>query len=249
MMGKSDWDAAAAEFVERERKRRGDLTPEQLAAYERGELSEEEAARVQALLVVYPEWTAEPEHDPLSDAEMARDWESVKARLVGETVDAPRRTTAFPSLLAVAAALLAVSFVALLQSRSTIARLSKERSEPRVHGQRHELLPLGDRGGGSGQRAYPLTGSEENFLLVPTLVNHPRFPDYRLEIVALDSEPPKTIWKAAGLMRDPDRETFEISVPRTFLAPGVYRLDLYGLDRGKSALLARYLLRVPAERE
>lgn len=58
-MSKHDWDAALDEWVAEERERLGGPPePEEVVAFLRGELPEADAARVQALLVYYPELTS-----------------------------------------------------------------------------------------------------------------------------------------------------------------------------------------------
>ena len=58
-MSKNDWDAALDEWVAEERERLGGPPePEEVVAFLRGELPEADAARVQALLVYYPELTS-----------------------------------------------------------------------------------------------------------------------------------------------------------------------------------------------
>jgi len=58
-MSKNDWDAALDEWVAEERERLGGPPePEEVVAFLRGELPAADAARVQALLVYYPELTS-----------------------------------------------------------------------------------------------------------------------------------------------------------------------------------------------
>jgi hypothetical protein len=65
MITKTDWDAALDAWVDSECERLGGPpTQEQLAAYLRGELPPDEAARMRALLVYYPELTPLLTHRP-----------------------------------------------------------------------------------------------------------------------------------------------------------------------------------------
>lgn len=59
MSTKSDWEAAAEDFMAAERERLGGPpAPEEVVAYARGELPEADAARVRSLLIYYPELTS-----------------------------------------------------------------------------------------------------------------------------------------------------------------------------------------------
>lgn len=268
MIKKSEWQAAYGELIAARRRELGDPpSEEELLSYSRGELSEPEAARVRDLLVCYPELIAvleplpspaagQPEDaDSLSQEELAQDWVSLQARLGAqhagrdawregdEETSAAGWPVAGPALRrlrrwqlsAAAAALLAVVFAGLL------VRTQRDLREPRYDVEHRLLLPDGERGGAQ-QPPIPLPSEAEYFLLIPALVNAPRFPDYRLDIVDLNGQGERMIWSASGLRRRSD-DTFELWVPRSFLEPGKYRLVLHGLD-GRPVELARYTVRL-----
>ncbi|HXO22486.1 MAG TPA: hypothetical protein VOA87_21405 [Thermoanaerobaculia bacterium] len=273
MIKKSEWTAAYDELSAAGRRELGEPpSEEELLAYERGELSEAEAARVRKLLVYYPELVRALEPFPfpyegkpgdagyLSDEEQEQDWASLRARL-GELV-APTSGRAKASrdvqrtsepvavwlrrwrISAAAAAALAVLFAGLLvRTQRDIRQLQQELREPRYNVEHRLLLPDGQRGGTLEQPPIPLPSEADYLLLIPALINNPRFPDYRLDIVDLGTKPPRVIWTATGLRRRSD-DTFEIWVPRSFLKPGEYRLVVYGLDGGRQETLATYTVRL-----
>lgn len=157
MTTKTDWSAALASWVAAERERLGGPpTPDEVAAYVSGDLAPEDAARVRALLVYYPELT------PLLN-------------------ERPRRS--FRRFLPVAAMLAFVSVTALaVEWRSENARLRRELLEPYVHEARHELVVSRARGPG-GARPYELPRGERRYLLAPTLSDDAFHADYRLDLV------------------------------------------------------------------
>lgn len=235
MIGKDDWHAAAEELMARERERLGGPpTPEEVVAYSRGELSDEQAERVRALLVHYPQLTdvlTEPppvDDGVLTDEEVAQDWAKLRARLAS----APAPIVAHPlftmtHVLAIAASL-AIVFVALLfvQSRRNQVRLISELDEPGL-GQRHIVMPIIGRRGVSLPRPYPLPSDEKLYWIAPALLGEPHHAVYGLDIFDVRVSPPRRIWSNRNLAVKPSDE-FEVAIPRTLLDPGIYRLDVYG---------------------
>jgi hypothetical protein len=241
-MKNDDWAAAEDEFMSEERERLGGPpTPEEIAALMRGELSASEAARVRALCVYYPALTdVLLEKAPVEETvvvpreEVARTWESLRLRLD----DAPhfsrkRRIvrTALPL-----AAMLAVGFFAGFITKSL------KNDAPRAFDVPHELHPVAVRRGAAEARPHLLPASENDYLLVLMLGRETNYREYRVDLVDRETTPPRVIWRSSGVARVDDRP-FTIAVPRTFVDPGVYELELYGLD-GESHHLASYVVRV-----
>src|ERR1700741_4242120 len=87
MMNRSDWQAVREVFIPDDRPNLGEPpTVDELLAYERGELSREDAERVQQLLVAYPELarayaTPFPSDDDgaLPDEVIDRQWNAFRA--------------------------------------------------------------------------------------------------------------------------------------------------------------------------
>lgn len=254
MSDTNERDAAVEELLARERERLGGPpTPEEVAAYARGELSDADAARVRALLVVYPESAelltqrvADDADAILSDDELERDWASIRRRIsTGRGPAVAIRKPLVISRLTGIAALVSIAALAglLAQSRSTVRRLTAERDQPRLHGIRHELIPIGAGRGPSVSAPYPLTADEPHYLLALLLYDRTDRGPYRLEIVDLQSTPPRTIWSTR--IAAPTDRALEISIPRSFFKPGIpYRLDLYRAGTAAQAPAASYLVRV-----
>jgi hypothetical protein len=151
-------------------------------------------------------------------------------------------------LSTLAAGLLAAVLGGLyFDSAREVRQLAEEARQPRVGPEHRLLLPDGRRGAGGEQPAIPvpLPPDARDLLLMPTLINHPAYPSYRLEVVALPEDgPEKPIWSLPGLVRRRD-DSFEILVPRDALDPGRYRLELYG--EGRQEPLATYTVQVLSE--
>lgn len=249
MITKSDWEAVVELMNAEDRGRLGEPpTVDEMFAYTRGELPAAEAARVRELLVCYPELAralAEPlelEEESssgegvLSEDEIGRQWAAFQnanlRKRSGRLL--PFRRAFAPSFGAVAAALAIVFGVLFWHARS-------ELMQPRAMSQQLLLLPDGRRGGDD----VPATLSPEgdSFLLVSPLINQPYFGNYRLEIVDVNANPLRTLWRSRAIHRD-SNDAFAIAVPRRFLGPGRYQVVLYGVEGGRQDRLAVYTLRV-----
>jgi len=173
-MSRNDWDAALDEWVAEERERLGGPPePEEVVAFLRGELPEADAARVQALLVYYPELT------PLLDEKVERKRPAMR-------------------WLPLAASLLiaVIAVVQLMTSR-------REPHPPYVMAAKHELRSEQTRGGETkSPPPYVLPEGEEQYRLAPVLSDPPHDPAYRLEVVYLSDEAPKRVWMS-GLVQPP----------------------------------------------
>ena len=65
-------------------------------------------------------------------------------------------------------------------------------------------------------------------------------PNYGVEIV---NDPGKLIWRARGLRRG-QLGNLTLTIDRSFLRPGTYRLKLYGQEGWSSKALAEYIMRI-----
>lgn len=241
-MTNEDWAAAEDDYMREERERLGGPpAPEEVAALLRGELSDSEAVRIRALCVYYPELTdvlleATPPEEPLgmSREEVADAWKSVRSRL--DHVEPRPATRGVVRTLLPLAAVLTVGFFAGFVARSM-------RSDaPRTFDAVHELHPIAVRRGGAELHPHPLPANEKNYLLVLMLGRETNVHRYRVEIADSRMTPARVIWRSAPIVRAGDRP-LSIAVPRGFLDPGVYQLDLYGVD-GVRQHLATYAVRV-----
>lgn len=235
MIRKSDWQAVHDEMIAEDRRTLGEPpTAEEIFAYSRGELAPEEEARVQALLVVYPELARAltapfPAEDAegVSQEEVSRRWKSFPARIRpeekgGKVLQFWRASTAL-------AAALALVFGGLLWRES--------RDEPRVLGEARELFAGGQRGGASPPLTLDAAGTSA-VLIVP-LYGAGSFEQYRLELVGAND---RVLWRS-DLLKRPADDAFRIEVS---LDAGDYRVVLYGIQGTSEQQLDTYPLRVPA---
>ena len=238
MITKSELQAIHGQMLAERRRRLGaPPTNEELFAFMRGELSSDDEARVRELLIAYPELAramAEPfpEDGELSEAELASHWNSLQKRIHGDP--AQRRVRYWQRTSAALAAAMILAFGGLVWQRQ--ASLA-----PRVATSRHLLLPDGQRG--AGEPATVISADGNAFVLIASLIDPPACDAYRLEIVTAGGAP-RTLWRSAALGR-PGNDTFEIVVPRAFLAPGLYKVIVYGVTGERQEQLSSYSLRVP----
>jgi len=224
-------------------ERQGHLDPptnEELFAFMNGTLKPEDEARVREALVAYPDMAramAEPfpkddaqpgDDDYLSDAEVDKRWNAVRAQVIGDSDVRIWRWTA----LALAATLV-VAFGGLLwQHQQSLA--------PRVAVDGQLLLPDGQRG--SGQQSVIMTPRGDAYVLITPIIDpSPSFTAFRLEIVREGSAAP--LWSSAPLPR-PANDTFQLVVPASFLKPGKYQVIAYGVNGERQEKVATYSVRV-----
>jgi hypothetical protein len=80
-------------------------------------------------------------------------------------------------------------------------------------------------------------------VLVPLLFETTGGADYRLDVVDVSAETPRTIWTTRTRLETDD--TLSLSVPRTFFKAGAtYRIDLYESGSTSADPAARYFVRV-----
>lgn len=160
MIDKREWQAASRDLSTERRRFLGDPpSTEELIAYTRGELPEEEEERIRELLVCYPD-LARAIATPLLDE--------------GEKPAAERRPWFWQFASGIAAA------IAILLG-ATLWNARQELRSPRVATEEVLLLPGGARGGASG--VVTLGGSEPVLLVLPLTQQHETF---RVEIVEGD---------------------------------------------------------------
>jgi hypothetical protein len=79
------------------------------------------------------------------------------------------------------------------------------------------------------------------FLLLLSVYDNREFPSYRLDVA--DKETGRVVWKSGGLKTSRLKE-ITLALPRDLLAPGDYRLRLYGLKDGKAEEVGEYEMRI-----
>ncbi len=250
MMNQSDWQALRDALIADDRAKLGEPpTVDELLAYERGELSQEDAERVQQLLVAYPELArayatpfptddAQPsDSDYLAGDVIDRQWNAFRAEnrsgatnLAGGSSNA-RLLQFWPSVAAIAAAV-AIVFGAMLWRTRT------ELLQPHVLPEAAILTPDGRRGG-TEQRQATITPAGDSLLLVVSLVGPTDYETYRLELVSNDSH--KRLWSSEPLPATISN-SFNVEVPSRALPAGTYQVIAYGLRGNAQEQVSTYTI-------
>jgi hypothetical protein len=237
MMNQTEWQAVRDALIADDRARLGaPPTAEELLAYERGELSADAAARVQQLLVAYPELarafaTPFPPEDvePLAGDVIDRQWNAFRA---GRGTGA-RVLRFWRGLSALAAALALVLGTMLWNTRMEL------RQPQHLPPETHVLTPDGGRG--LDQQHYTITPKGDWVVLVVSIVGPTAYEMYRLELVNAVSH--TRIWSSQPL-RAPNSESFNVEMPTRALRPGTYQVIAYGLRGNAEAQVATYTIDV-----
>jgi hypothetical protein len=162
MITRNDWDAALDAWVIEERERLGGPpTPEEIIAWKRGDLDEEEAARVRALLVYYPELSS----------------------LITEPLEAQAVVRPFPwkNAFAVAASIF-IAVIAML-----LVRERRENATPKVYTARYEFTDVQTRGA-TTPATYVLPANQKHYLVTAVLAEPPSDHPYRI-VITRDGQP------------------------------------------------------------
>ena len=236
MMDRNDWQAVHDAMTADDRAKFGaPPTADELLAYERGELSQEEAERVQQLLIAYPDLArAYAAPFPSDDAELPnevidRQWQAFR-----RPVHHGGRVVQFWRASAALAAMLALVFGAMLwQTR-------RDMLQPHIVPEPHILTPDGVRGIG-GEPKTTVTPAGDSLLVVISLIGSTDYDTYRLELVDADSQ--RRIW-ASEPLRAPASNSFDVEIPSRALTPGTYRVIAYGLRGTAQERVATYTIAV-----
>lgn len=244
----------------------GAPTPEELLAYRDGRLDtaaresieariaiHPDAARALADLAAFPEVEPGPETPELSDDDIAARWQSFRPQLealprsapapaprVAPVTEVARRQPLpwrFPAAAAAVLLLAAGLGLGYLAGRASVP---KPELRPALNPTIAELAPVGE----DEVRAAPdpvemLPGSEE-LVLVLALPAAPVSSAYAAEILNPEG---RNLWSGEGLHPTP-LGTVQLSFPRDALAPGSYRIQLFGLEASGRREVGRYEVRV-----
>ncbi len=236
MMNQSDWNAVRDSLIADDRAKLGEPpTVDELLAYERGELSQEDAERVQQLLVAYPELarayaTPFPADDDagLPAGVIDRQWNAFRA---GSGSGA--RVLQFWRAAAAIAATVAIVFGAMLwQTRIELLR-------PQVLPEAAVLTPDGRRG--LTEQPYTITPTGDSVLFVVSIVGSTDYETYRLELVRGPSH--TLVWSSDPLRATPS-SSFNVEIPSRALPAGTYQMIAYGLRGNAREEVATYTVEV-----
>lgn len=241
MVEHKEWETAYRETIERGRTRIGDPpTPEELVAWSRGELPENEAERMRERLAYYPDLAAalaeddeavEDEPPILTREQLETDWELIQQRMaspvsprVAAAISAtkPARWSRWTTVVPVLTTLLFAGL--FVRSRLTIDALRAEIARPKENVEQVELHSTVPRGPASA-RPIVLQPSTKYVVLGLRVAEDVRADAFRVEIRDLEVEPPAIAWKSA-ITRGSDG-TFSMEIPRTFLTSRTYQIDLF----------------------
>jgi hypothetical protein len=250
MMNRSSWQAVRDALIADDRANLGEPpSVDELLAYERGELSKEDAERVQQLLVAYPELArAYATPFPSDDAQLGdsdyltsdvidRQWNAFRPGNRSGSANAAghgstgRLLQFWPSVAAIAAAIAIVFGAMLWRTRTELRR-------PHVLPEAAILTPDGRRGGAEPPQAA-ITPVGDSLLLVVSLVGPTDYDTYRLELLSNDSH--KRLWSSEPL-RATISNSFNVEVPSRALPAGTYQVIAYGLRGNAQEQVATYTI-------
>lgn len=238
MIDRTDWQAVRDAMIADDRAKLGEPpTVDELLAYERGELSPEDAERVQRLLVAYPELARAyatpfpPEDTELPAEVIERQWQAFRGEDHRERV---ARVLPFWRWSAAIAAAMAIVFGAMLW------HAHEEMLRPHVLPDAIVLPPDGQRGV-EGTTTIAVNG-ESILLIVPVAGD---YETYRLDLVRGDAH--ERVWSSGELHRSTN-DSFNIEVPARTLRSGTYQVIAYGLRGNAEAAVATYTVHVRGRR-
>lgn len=242
-------------------------TAEELIAYDENQLEATAREQIQDHLALCPECTAcvvdlasfpeveprDPMSDDTDDAHVPS-WESMQARLAAERGGTPKPVlVASPSpppsisplyRWAAIAAMPVIAALGLWGFRSEQAL--HELHRPQINAPYYDLLPLAeDRQRDPDPADLPtVLRGPGSALLVLSLGDPGSFDNYEVQIHRAVGD--LVLWQRRGFAPSA-YGTFNLTLPRSFLSAGAYRLELHGLSGETSRILAEYRLRIMDE--
>ncbi len=241
-------------------------SPEELIAYDDGQLEAAQKEHIQNHLALCRECTstlldlaAFPNvqcRDEDSADQHVPEWETMQALLHKKKatrmplLHRPRRSAErrgefsrfFPAALAASLAVI----VGLSLWVQTLNQTVREFSRPRINVYHNDLIPLDEDQVREMRNGQEVTVPQETarFLLILNIGERGSFSDYMVEIS--DQPGGKVLWSRRGF--EPSRYgTFNLELHRDYLPAGRYWLRLHGLDGDRAEILADYQVRIAYE--
>lgn len=264
MSGQDDFRRALEGIKAAKRRELGEPpTPEELLAYRDGQLDAAgrevveakiavypEAARALADLAAFPEIEPEPGEPELSDEDLEARWQAVRPRLAAR----PQRSgpaeglrpkpsrggwSRFGQLAAAAVLVLAAGLTGYVAGRGSGTSPTSPTPGPSINVTIAELAPL-EEGGMRSSPAVEMPPSSEELMLVLQLPDTGDLSGHTAEI--LDAQDTR-LWSREGLRPTP-LGTLHLSFPQGILAPGTYRIEIFGQQGGERTRVAIYELQM-----
>jgi len=252
MITKETREAAYRRLIADGRQKLGPApTFEEVDALSRGELPEAEANRVRELLAHYPDLLrvmTEPfppsGEGVLTDDQITSDLAKIRERIRREPAPTPPPVAIHKRRLPASTWQIAAGVVIALAIGGVAIRRMTHEPRPVAT---MVLYSDGSRGGPIDPRGVPQSApahisTSTDYTLEPAFSGRRHYRDYRVDLVDLNSDPPRRIWSQDDVQRQPD-DTYPVTLETDDLKPGLYRLVLYGAD-GTDDVLAQYTLRV-----
>lgn len=228
MSTKPDWRTVNEPLMTHDRKRNDEPpTTEEILAYANGKLSPDDEERMRerlmnypdllrALAVPFPTEPAQPgDADYVSDEEWPEHWAALQKRMNGGRVVEFRRH-AWTAL----AAVIAIVFAGLYW------QAERKLGQPRIPAEEVVQLNVESRRG-PGEIPAPVHIAGDSVILsVPVAEAHAKY-----RMVILDEDGTREKWRSDLL------DAARIEVPKSFLAPGIYRIHVYGVDGARETML------------
>lgn len=251
MSGQDDFRRALEGIRAAKRRELGEPpTPEELLAYRDGRLDAAAREVVEAKIAVYPEAARaladlavipdiEPEPPELSDEDIEARWQAVRPRLTARPQPSPGGWSRLGQLAAAAVLVLTAGLTGYVAGRGSGTSPASPPPGPSINVTIAELAPLEEGGVRSSPVVEMPSGSEE-LVLVLRLPDAEDLTSHTAEI--LDAQGAR-VWTREGL-RPTALGTLQLAFPRGTLAPGTYRIEIFGDLRGERTPVASYELRM-----
>lgn len=266
MIDRTEWLKASREVAAENDRRSEPPTEEELLAYGRGELAEEEEERIREYLVAhpnearvlalpFPDMPKEGDPDFIPEEEIAAAWARLQPRLerapaapIGSMKPAdaarvvPMRSRRDSLPWAVAATVALVFGGLWFQAERKAGAAEDLAIQPRVV----KALQVLDSDGRRGTARVTMLRrvGDAYSVRLPLLVDQPGFASHRIEIVTLPAR--AILWKTTT--DQPNRDNaFDLVIPHRFLPPGDYEIRIFGIDGEREERRGVYRVRVERE--
>lgn len=238
-------------------------TPEQLAAYQEGQLTAEEAADLQEHLLWcrvctgllldmgrFPDLGSAPAEGP-PPAAAEQDWDRVRQRLAEDEGQGllrfrrprpPHRRARTRLAWAMAASFLLATVGLSIWGRGLSLTVS-DLSRPQVNVPIQDLYPEDSERADAGAGTVPLLPAGEASTLVIHLLDGPGRDEYRAEIVDHEGV---VAWSGEGLRRSP-LGPLTLALPAAFARPGRYEIRVHGTGAERALLIETYPFEISGE--